>query len=132
MQEIIINEKTYLVTLTESGCEVEFDNEETGLRKVVVFNELNITPNRIRTTTTNFDITPTGQRINAVKKVRQTPPQDFQFFIESALGTAIKKSLANGIFRFVLGVTDKVFDEAGNLITEQPFTIPQPPKEPEP
>jgi hypothetical protein len=129
MQEITINNKKYLVTITQAGCEVEFDNEETGLKKVIVFDELSITPSRIRTTTTSFDVTPTGKRINALKKIRQTPPKDFQFFIESALGESIKKSLANGIFRFVLGVTDKVYNEAGNLITDQPFSIPQPPEE---
>ena len=121
MQQLTINGIEYTITMTEEGVEVEYPNQSTGLRTVIVFDEISIKRGRIRTSYEKFDITPTEQRINTIKSTRQTPQQDYDLFMISPLADAIKKAIVNGIFRLYLNKSDKIYDDLGNLITEQPF-----------
>ena len=122
MQQLTINETEYTITMTEEGVEVEYPNEATGLNTVIVFDEISIKRGRIRTSYDKFDITPTEQRINNLKSTRQTPQHDYDLFKISLLADAIKKAIVNGIFRLYLNESDKIYDEQGQLITDQPFT----------
>ena len=124
MQQLTINEIEYTITMTEEGVEVEYPNEATGLNTVIVFDKISIKRGRIRTSYEKFDITPTGQRINTVKSTRQTPQEDYDLFKISPLADAIKKAIVNGIFRLYIGNTQKIYDEAGNVITDQPVLPP--------
>jgi len=124
MQQLTINEIEYTITMTEEGVEVEYSNKATGLNTVIVFDEISIKRGRIRTSYEKFDITPTGQRINTVKSTRQTPQEDYDLFKISPLADAIKKAIVNGIFRLYIGNTQKIYDEAGNVITDQPVLPP--------
>ena len=124
MQQLTINEIEYTITMTEEGVEVEYSNEATGLNTVIVFDKISIKRGRIRTSYEKFDITPTGQRINTVKSTRQTPQEDYDLFKISPLADAIKKAIVNGIFRLYIGNTQKIYDEAGNVITDQPVLPP--------
>ena len=125
MQQLTINEIEYTITMTEEGVEVEYPNEATGLNTVIVFDEISIKRGRIRTSYEKFDITPTGQRINTVKSTRQTPQEDYDLFKISPLADAIKKAIVNGIFRLYLNESDKIYNEQGQLITDQPVSIAQ-------
>lgn len=127
MQQLTINGKNYDIIFKEGGIEVEFDDEKTGLRTVYDFKNLNVSENGILTEVHQFQITPTGERIERNIHNRKSTQEDYEYFIASPIADMILKSITNGIFRFLIKSTDKAYDEAGNLITEQPFRITQTP-----
>lgn len=124
MQELNINGKTYNITFKQGSVEVEYDDENTGLRTVFVFKKLEITEGGIRTEIHQFQITPTGERIDTRQYTRNTSEADYNNFIASPIADLILKYIVNGMFRFLIQTTDKVYDEQGNLITNQPVLPP--------
>lgn len=116
-----INGKEYTININNGFLEVQFMNEETGLQKVYVFQDLSIgmpSSKRVDTIYYSYDITPTGQRINQQRHSYQSSAQDYDDFEQSTLGFILKRSIVNGLFRFILNNAERVFDEQGNLIIE--------------
>lgn len=114
-----VNGKQYSINIDAGKLEIEFDNESTGLRKVFVFQDLNIQRPDTKASNTiyySFDITPTGQRINQQRHSYATSAEDYDDFENSILGYILKRSIVNGFFRFIIKETDRVFDEQGNLL----------------
>ena len=120
MQEIIINGKKHTITFTDGGIEVEYLDETVDLRTVMVFKEVSITDRGIRTEIHQFHISPNGERINKKVFKKASSQTDYEYFKQSPLAQPILKSIANGMFRFVIGNTDKVYHADGTLITDQP------------
>jgi hypothetical protein len=117
-----INEKDYNININNGFLEVQFMNEETGLQKVYVFQDLSIgmpSSKRVDTIYYSYDITPTGQRINQQRHSYQSSEQDYNDFEASTLGFILKRSIVNGLFRFILQNAERVFDDQGNLIVTE-------------
>lgn len=117
--EITIAGVTYTINITNGNLEIQFANAETGLQKVYVFQDLSIgmpSSKRVDTIYYSYDITPTGQRINQIRHAYQSSEQDYNDFEGSTLGFILKRSIVNGLFRFILKNADRVFDDQGNLI----------------
>ena len=115
-----INGKEYSITIDAGFLEIEFDNEITGLRTVYVFKDLSIGAvalKRVETIYHSYDITPTGLRINERRHAYKITESDFNEFESEAVGQILKRSIVNGLFRFVLQIVERVFDpETGALI----------------
>ena len=114
-----INGVEYTIKIANGELEIEFANTDTGLQKVFVFQDLSIgipSSKRVETIYYSYDITPTGQRINQVRHAYQSSEQDYNEFEESTLGFILKRSIVNGLFRFILKNAERVFDEQGDLI----------------
>jgi len=115
-----INGKEYSITIDAGFLEIEFDNEITGLRTVYVFKDLSIGAvalKRVETIYHSYDITPTGLRINERRHAYKISESDFNEFESEAVGQILKRSIVNGLFRFVLQIVERVFDpEDGTLI----------------
>jgi hypothetical protein len=115
----IVNNKEYSINLDAGKLEIEFDNSATGLRKVFVFQDLTISElslKRAETIYYSYDITPTGQRINKERYAYATSEEDFNDFENGMIGFVLKRSIANGFFRFIDKSASAVFNEQGNLI----------------
>ncbi|MGJ3236426.1 hypothetical protein [Marivirga sp.] len=124
MQQLTIDGKNYDITFMEDIVEVEYQDEVTGLKTVLVFEELTIKKGVIKTEVHQFQITPTGERIQRNVYKRTTSEVDRQTFINSPIANLILKFITNGIFRFLIQSTYKVYDMNGNLIQEQPVLPP--------
>ncbi len=125
MQQITINGIDYTITFLNGSIEVEHLDEATGLNTVYVFSELKITPRGIRTGIEQFQITPTGERIGKNSYERATSQTDYENFIASPIADLILKYVVNGIFRFLIQNTEKVYTADGTLITTQPVLPPE-------
>lgn len=109
-----INGKEYSINLNAGFLEIEFDNDVTGLRVVYVFKDLSVAEvmlKRAETVYYSYDITPTGQRINQTRHSYKMTEADFDDFENGQLGYILKRAITNGLFRFILKLTDRVFDE---------------------
>lgn len=114
--------KQYSINIEAGKLEIEFDNEETGLRKVFVFQDLSISrPDTKKSETIyySYDITPTGQRINQQRHNYLTSQQDYDEFEQSMIGFVLKRSIVNGFFRFIIKEANHVFLDDGTLIENQ-------------
>lgn len=125
MDKFEIDGIEYFVTMTSDGVEVQYLDKETGLENILLFDELLIIRNRIRTTYEKFILTPTGKRINKERHRIDTPLAETKAFHQSALANVIKKFIVNGMLRYFLGVTYAVYDQAGNPIETQPIPFPE-------
>lgn len=115
----IIEGIEYNIRIADGQLEIEFANADTGLQKVFVFQDLSIgmpSSKRVETIYYSYDITPTGQRINQQRHAYLSSEQDYNEFEQSTLGFILKRSIVNGLFRFILKNANHVFDDQGNLI----------------
>jgi hypothetical protein len=124
MQQLTIDGKNYDIIFKEGSVEVEHQDEETGLKTVYVLEDLYILKGKIITEIHQFQVTPSGERINRKVHKRKTSNQDYQTFIQSPIADLILKFITNGIFRFLIQSTHKVYNINGDLITEQPVLPP--------
>lgn len=125
MQTITINNVEYTITFTDGGVEVQYFDEVVQLDTVILLKLLGIKKGGIETHTEQYHISPNGERINRKQFRRDTPEADYQAFIQSDIASLIQKYIANGIFRFIIGATDKVYHMDGTLIPNQPQQISQ-------
>lgn len=115
--ELQINDKTYTLRLGIGECEAQWHNEETGLEKVAVMEQVQIGAAHSKSIQTRifiYDITPTGQRINRREVKHPTSEDEFDFFEQSQLGGAIKLFILNGIVR-KMGIAHAIFNDAGEV-----------------
>lgn len=124
MQQLTIDGKNYDIIFKEGSVEVEHQDEDTGLKTVYAFEELSIKKGKIITEIHQFQVTPNGDRINRKVHKRKTSDEDYQTFIQSPIADLILKFITNGIFRFLIQSTYKVYDMNGDLITNQPVLPP--------
>jgi hypothetical protein len=127
--EITINNIVYTLREEQGKCEVEFFCADTGLVRVLCFDNFpafNFEQRRVETMITQYDITPTGMRINRFEFRYTLPPQDFTDF-ENSIGVVMKKAIMNGIFRNVLKNTYAVYNSDLAIIPSenQPIPIPE-------
>lgn len=123
MDKITINGIEYTITMTQEGVELQYFNEETGIDRLLIFEELFIIRTRFRTAYLQYDVTPTGKRFNEKRISVDTPKEDLAIFQNSELALAIKKSIVNGMLRLFLKETAAVYDPQGNLIEQQPIPL---------
>lgn len=120
MQEITIDGKVYTITFKQGGLEVEHQDEGSGLNTVYEFKKLEITDTGIQTEVHQFQVTPTGERIDRKVYKKETEQVDYEGFIAQPITDLILKYVTNGIFRFLIKNTEKIYDSEGNLIVNQP------------
>lgn len=115
-----INGIEYTIRINNGeNIEIERDEPTTGLRKVFVFDFLGIgqpTTKRIQTTYSSYDIAPTGTRINKQLHQYTSSESDYESFEQELVGFVLKRSIVNGMFRFIDQTANAVFDSNGDII----------------
>lgn len=132
MQKLIINGKEIDLNIFSADFEISFKDENTGLEKVIECEEIIIKPKAkyVRTLWCQWDVTPSGERINKKRfPWHTTTPEDFEFFTQ-AFGVPIKKYAVNGLFKTFMAsfglATFAVFDDTLQIIESQPVPFPAP------
>ena len=131
METITLIEKQILLNiLTAEKHEISFEDEVYGTKKVIECEEILIRPKSklIRVKWAAYDETPNGMRINRQELAPViSSVEDFDFFVQ-LFGTPIKKFSVNGLFQQVMSRFDlasyAIYDEEGELISEQPVEFP--------
>ncbi|WBL42402.1 hypothetical protein PBT90_20380 [Algoriphagus halophytocola] len=132
MNNITINQKELLLNILDADKhEVSFQDEVYGTKKVIECEEIMIRPKSklIRVKWAAYDETENGMRINRKELAPViSTAEDFDFFVQ-LFGAPIKKYSLNGLFRYCMERFDlasyAVYDQAGELITEQPVAFPE-------
>jgi len=127
--EVVINGTSHILREEQGKCEVEFFCEQTQLSRVLCFNsfpQFDFDQKRVVSKICQYDITPSGLRINRFEYNYTLTPQDFSDF-ENTIGVIMKKAIMNGIFRNVLKNSYSVYDAQLNLIesANQPVQFPE-------
>ena len=115
-----VNGVEYTINITNGeNIEIEREDLTSGLRKVFVFENLSIgnpLSKRIQTAYHSYDITPTGARINKQLHQYTSSEADYETFEAELVGFVLKRSIVNGMFRFIDQTANAVFDAQGNII----------------
>ena len=128
MNAITISGKEYSLREEQGLCEVEFYCDDTQLQRVLCFKAFptfDFEQRRVVSQITQYDITPSGLRINPVSYRYTLTEADFTDF-ENSIGVIMKKAIMNGIFRNVIQNTYAVYDAGLNLIGSENQPVPYP------
>ena len=122
--EILINDKTYTVDISNGNLEISWFDDTTQLEKVAVMEEVKIGSPQSKSISTRmyvYDVTPSGMRINRKEVKYATSEEDFDFFEQSPIGSAVKLFVMNGMVR-KLDIAWAIFNAQGEQVTvlEQP------------